>query len=44
MNLTIVVDDGILKRARIRAIEENTSVNAVRPGVSRELCRRRPPP
>lgn len=29
MNLTIVVDDAVLKRARIRAIEENTSVNAV---------------
>ena len=29
MNLTIVVDDDILKRARIRALEENTSVNAV---------------
>ena len=29
MNLTIVVEDDILKRARIRAIEENTSVNAV---------------
>ena len=29
MNLTIVVDDEILKRARIRAIQENTSVNAV---------------
>ena len=29
MNLTVVVDDDILKRARIRAIEENTSVNAV---------------
>ncbi|MDE0203860.1 MAG: hypothetical protein OXK73_15655 [Rhodospirillaceae bacterium] len=29
MNLTIVVDDDVLKRARIRAIEENTSVNAV---------------
>lgn len=29
MNLTIVVDDDILKRARIRAIEENTSVNAL---------------
>ena len=29
MNLTIVIDDDILKRARIRAIEENTSVNAV---------------
>lgn len=29
MNLTIVVDDDILKRARIRAIQEDTSVNAV---------------
>ena len=29
MNLTIVVDDDILKRARIRAIQENTSVNAM---------------
>jgi hypothetical protein len=28
-NLTIVVDDELLKRARIRAIEEDTSVNAV---------------
>ena len=29
MNLTITVDDELLKRARIRALEENTSVNAV---------------
>ena len=29
MNLTIVVDDDILKRARIRAIQEDTSVNAL---------------
>jgi len=29
MNLTIVVDDDILKRARIRAIQEDTSVSAV---------------
>lgn len=28
-NLTITVDDGVLKRARIRAIEQGTSVNAV---------------
>lgn len=28
-NLTIVVDDETLKRARIRALEEGTSVNAV---------------
>jgi plasmid stability protein len=29
MNLTIVVDDGVLRRARIRALEQGTSVNAV---------------
>lgn len=29
MNLTITVEDDVLKRARIRALEENTSVNAV---------------
>ena len=29
MNLTITVEDGILKRARMRALEENISVNAV---------------
>ena len=29
MILTIVVDDEILDRARIRALRENTSVNAV---------------
>lgn len=28
-NLTITVDDGVLKRARIRAIEQGTSVNAI---------------
>ena len=28
-NLTISVDDEVLKRARIRALEENTSVNAL---------------
>jgi hypothetical protein len=28
-NLTIVVDDELLKRARVRAIEEGTSVNEV---------------
>lgn len=28
-NLTITVDDNTLKRARIRALEEDTSVNAV---------------
>lgn len=29
MNLTITVEDEVLKQARIRALEENTSVNAV---------------
>ena len=28
-NLTISVDEEVVKRARIRALEENTSVNAV---------------
>ena len=28
-NLTIVVDEGTLKKARMRALEEDTSVNAV---------------
>ena len=29
MNLTITVDDDVLRRARIRALEQGTSVNAV---------------
>ncbi len=29
MNLTITVQDDVLRSARIRALEENTSVNAV---------------
>ena len=29
MNLTITVDSDLLKKARIRALEEETSVNAV---------------
>jgi len=28
-NLTITIDDEVLKRARIRALEQNSSVNAV---------------
>jgi plasmid stability protein len=28
-NLTIRLDDGLLKRARIRAVEDGTSVNAL---------------
>ena len=29
MNLTITVEDDVLKKARMRALEEDTSVNAV---------------
>ena len=29
MNLTITVEDDVLKRARLRALQEDTSVNAV---------------
>lgn len=29
MNLTITIDDGVLRRARIRALSQGTSVNAV---------------
>jgi len=28
-NLTITVDDGVLRRARVRALERGTSVNAI---------------
>ncbi len=28
-NLTLVIDDDVLRRARIRALEQGTSVNAV---------------
>ncbi|MFT4136603.1 hypothetical protein [Microbacterium sp.] len=28
-NLTIVIDDGVLRRARMRALEQGTSVNAL---------------
>jgi plasmid stability protein len=28
-NLTITVDEGVLRRARMRALEQGTSVNAV---------------
>ena len=28
-NLTLTIDEDVLRRARIRAIEQNTSVNAV---------------
>ena len=38
MKPKIVVDDETLKRARIRAIQENTSVNAVVRGYLREYA------
>ena len=37
-NLTISVDDEVLKRARVRALEENTSVNAVLGGYLKEYA------
>lgn len=37
-NLTISVDADVLKRARIRALEENTSVNAVLGGFLKEFA------
>ncbi len=37
-NLTISVAEEVLKRARIRALEENTSVNAVLGGYLREYA------
>ena len=38
-NLTISVDGEVLKRARIRALEEDTSVNAVLGGFLKEYAR-----
>jgi hypothetical protein len=38
-NLTISVDEEVLKRARIRALEEDTSVNAVLGGFLKEYAR-----
>ncbi len=28
-NVTLAIDDGLLRRARVKAVNENTSVNAV---------------
>ena len=39
MNLTITVEDETLKRARVRALEENTSVNAVLRKYAGVVCR-----
>lgn len=38
-NLTISVDEQVLKRARIRALEEDTSVNAVLGSFLKEYAR-----
>jgi hypothetical protein len=38
-NLTISVDEEVLKRARIRALEENTSVNAILGRVLKQYAR-----
>ncbi|MDQ3184285.1 MAG: hypothetical protein M3Q62_12290 [Actinomycetota bacterium] len=40
-NLTITVDEGTLKRARMRALEEDTSVNAVLRAYLEEYADRR---
>jgi hypothetical protein len=40
-NLTIAVDDGTLKKARMRALEEDTSVNAVLRAYLEEYADRR---
>ncbi len=39
VNLTISIDEEVLKQARIRALEENTSVSAVLGGYLREYAR-----
>ena len=43
MNLTITVDREILKRARIRALEEHTSVSAVLRGCLEVYAAGKPP-
>ena len=39
-NLTLVIDDDVLRKARIRALEEGTSVNAVVRGMLTTYARR----
>lgn len=43
-NLTVTIDEGLLKRARVRALEEDTSVNALVRGYLEEYARREPRP
>jgi hypothetical protein len=38
-NLTLSIDDELLKRARIRALEQDTSVNSLVRGYLEELAR-----
>ncbi|MGP0102520.1 MAG: DUF6364 family protein [Solirubrobacteraceae bacterium] len=41
-NLTLTIDDELLKRARIRALEQDTSVNALVREYLEQLAARRP--
>jgi hypothetical protein len=41
-NLTLTIDDELLKRARIRALEQDTSVNALVRTYLEQLAARRP--
>lgn len=42
-NLTVSIDEGLLKRARIRALERDTSVNALVRGYLEDLAGQTPP-
>jgi hypothetical protein len=41
-NVTLTVDEGLLKQARIRALEQDTSVNALVRGYLEDYVGRRP--
>jgi plasmid stability protein len=42
-NLTVSIDEGLLKRARIRALEKDTSVNALVRDYLEDLAAQAPP-
>lgn len=42
-NLTVSIDEGLLKRARIRALEKDTSVNALVRDYLEDLAGQAPP-
>jgi len=41
-NVTLTIDEGLLKQARIRALEQDTSVNALVRGCLEDYVGRRP--